>query len=81
MLGLCAYTGCSGDDDARKLLEQLAEGVTAMRTGTPWTWPFGAVLPAIRDIGKELGLWSPFEANSPVSIDFPEAAKLKGEVA
>ncbi|MET7418810.1 hypothetical protein [Dactylosporangium sp. NPDC005555] len=45
LLGLCAYTGCSGDDDARKLLEQLAEGVTAMRTGTPWTWPFGAVLP------------------------------------
>ncbi len=46
LLGLCAYTGCSGDDDARKLLEQLAEGVTAMRTGTPWTWPFGAVLPS-----------------------------------
>ncbi|MDG6108478.1 hypothetical protein Daura_14925 [Dactylosporangium aurantiacum] len=45
LLGLCAYTGCSGDDDARKLVEQLAEGVTAMRTGTPWTWPFGAVLP------------------------------------
>ncbi|GAA3196814.1 hypothetical protein ACFO1B_00810 [Dactylosporangium siamense] len=46
LLGLCAYTGCTGDDDARKLLEQLAEGVTAMRTGTPWTWPFGAVLPS-----------------------------------
>lgn len=46
LLGICAYTGCSGDDDARKLLEQLAEGVTAMRTGTPWTWPFGAVLPS-----------------------------------
>lgn len=45
LLGLCAYTGCSGDDDARKVLEQLAEGATAMRTGTPWTWPFGAVLP------------------------------------
>jgi hypothetical protein len=39
------------------------------------------VLPAVRDVGKELGLWSPFEANSPVSIDFPEPAKLKGEVA
>ncbi|MEV4139769.1 hypothetical protein AB0J72_47360 [Dactylosporangium sp. NPDC049742] len=46
LLGLCAYTGCTGDDDARKLIEQLAEGVTAMRTGTPWTWPFGAVLPS-----------------------------------
>jgi hypothetical protein len=46
LLGLCAYSGRRTDDeDARKTLEQLAEGVTAMRTGTPWTWPFGAVLP------------------------------------
>ncbi|MEV8513773.1 hypothetical protein [Dactylosporangium sp. NPDC051484] len=46
MLGLCEYTRISDDEDARKVLEQLAEGVTAMRTGTPWTWPFGAVLPS-----------------------------------
>jgi alkanesulfonate monooxygenase SsuD/methylene tetrahydromethanopterin reductase-like flavin-dependent oxidoreductase (luciferase family) len=39
------------------------------------------VLPALRDIGKELGLWSPFEANSPVSIDFPEPARPAGAVA
>lgn len=45
LLGLSAYVRASQDDDARKILEQLAEGVTAMRTGTPWTWPFGAVLP------------------------------------
>ncbi|GAA3453023.1 hypothetical protein [Dactylosporangium matsuzakiense] len=46
LLGLCEYTRSNaGDDDARKVLEQLAEGVAAMRTGTPWTWPFGAVLP------------------------------------
>jgi hypothetical protein len=45
LLGLCAYTRIGEDDDARKVLEQLAEAVTAMRTGTPWTWPFGAVLP------------------------------------
>ncbi|MEU7867190.1 hypothetical protein [Dactylosporangium sp. NPDC049140] len=45
LLGLCAYTERSGDEDARKVLEQLGEAVTAMRTGTPWTWPFGAVLP------------------------------------
>ncbi|WP_433203776.1 hypothetical protein ACQP00_34745 [Dactylosporangium sp. CS-047395] len=45
LLGLCAYAGESGDEDARKVTEQLAEAVTAMRTGTPWTWPFGAVLP------------------------------------
>jgi len=29
------------------------------------------VLPAVREMGKELGLWSPFEANSPVSIAYP----------
>jgi hypothetical protein len=45
LLGLCEYTRVSDDEDARKVLEQLAEAVAAMRTGTPWTWPFGAVLP------------------------------------
>jgi hypothetical protein len=30
------------------------------------------VLPAIREIGKELKLWSPFEVNAPVSILYPE---------
>jgi alkanesulfonate monooxygenase SsuD/methylene tetrahydromethanopterin reductase-like flavin-dependent oxidoreductase (luciferase family) len=32
------------------------------------------VLPALREIGKELGLWSPFEANAPVGIAFPDPA-------
>jgi hypothetical protein len=32
------------------------------------------VLPALREIGKELGLRSPFEANAPVSMAFPESA-------
>jgi len=35
------------------------------------------VLPALRDIGKELGLWSPFEANAPTSIHFAEPARPK----
>jgi alkanesulfonate monooxygenase SsuD/methylene tetrahydromethanopterin reductase-like flavin-dependent oxidoreductase (luciferase family) len=35
------------------------------------------VLPALRDMGKELGLWSPFEANAPTSINFSEPARLK----
>jgi hypothetical protein len=39
------------------------------------------VLPVLRDIGKELGLWSPFEANAPVSIDFAEPARPAGAVA
>ena len=33
------------------------------------------VLPALREMGKELGLWSPFEANAPVSLAFPEPAR------
>jgi alkanesulfonate monooxygenase SsuD/methylene tetrahydromethanopterin reductase-like flavin-dependent oxidoreductase (luciferase family) len=32
------------------------------------------VLPAVREIGKELGLNSPFEANAPVSWAFPQPA-------
>jgi hypothetical protein len=36
------------------------------------------VLPALRDIGKELGLWSPFEANAPVSLAHPEPARVAG---
>ena len=34
------------------------------------------VLPALRDIGKELGLWSPFEAHAPVSLAHPEPARV-----
>jgi alkanesulfonate monooxygenase SsuD/methylene tetrahydromethanopterin reductase-like flavin-dependent oxidoreductase (luciferase family) len=38
------------------------------------------VLPAVREIGKELGLWSPFEANAPTSWSFPQPAQPAGEV-
>jgi alkanesulfonate monooxygenase SsuD/methylene tetrahydromethanopterin reductase-like flavin-dependent oxidoreductase (luciferase family) len=38
------------------------------------------VLPAVREIGKELGLWSPFEANAPTSRAFPQPARPAGEV-
>jgi hypothetical protein len=38
------------------------------------------VLPAVREIGKELGLWSPFEANAPTSRAFPQPARPLGEV-
>jgi len=29
-------------------------------------------------MGKELGLWSPFEASAPVSLAHPEAARAAG---
>jgi hypothetical protein len=37
------------------------------------------VLPAVREMGKELGLWSPFEANAPTSMAFPEPAAPASE--
>jgi hypothetical protein len=45
LLGLSAYVRSSGDKRARTTLRRLAEGVAAMRAGTPRTWPYGAVLP------------------------------------
>ena len=36
------------------------------------------VLPAMREIGRELDLESPFEANAPVSHAFPEPALPAG---
>jgi alkanesulfonate monooxygenase SsuD/methylene tetrahydromethanopterin reductase-like flavin-dependent oxidoreductase (luciferase family) len=65
ILGFWAADGFVSDADTRSCIKLMGQ----------------EVLPAVRDVGKELGLWSPFEANSPVSIDFPEPAKLKGEVA
>ncbi|HZC27050.1 MAG TPA: hypothetical protein VE287_08495, partial [Actinopolymorphaceae bacterium] len=45
LLGLSAYVGSSGDKRAHVALRKLADGVVAMRAGTPRTWPYGAVLP------------------------------------
>ena len=39
------------------------------------------VLPAVREMGKELGLLSPFEANAPVSIKYPDRAGRVAEPA
>ncbi len=36
------------------------------------------VLPALREFAKELDLWSPFEANSPVSMQFQAPAQPAG---
>jgi hypothetical protein len=45
LLGLSAYVRASDDPHARKVLAKLADGVAAMRAGTPRTWPYDAVLP------------------------------------
>jgi alkanesulfonate monooxygenase SsuD/methylene tetrahydromethanopterin reductase-like flavin-dependent oxidoreductase (luciferase family) len=65
ILGFWAADGFVSDADTRTCIRLLGE----------------EVLPAMRDIGKELGLWSPFEANSPVSLAFPEPARIKAPAA
>lgn len=64
LLGLCAYAAAGDDEDARKVVEQLSEGVSAMRTGTPWTWPFGAVLPS----GRSRTEWHAWAGLAPAAL-------------
>jgi hypothetical protein len=64
IMGFWAADGFVSAQDTRSCIRLLGE----------------EVLPAVREIGKELGLWSPFEANAPVSWEFPEPAKPAGEV-
>src|SRR6266540_4346208 len=52
IVGFWASDGFVSNEDARTCIRLLGQ----------------EVLPAVREMGKELGLWSPFEANAPVSI-------------
>ena len=45
LLGLAAFVEATGDGPASRALDQLGEGVAAMRSGDARDWPFGAVLP------------------------------------
>jgi hypothetical protein len=45
LLGLASYVASTGDPRAQRDLQKLGDGVAAMRSGNPRTWPFGAVLP------------------------------------
>jgi hypothetical protein len=65
ILGFWASDGFVSDQDARTCIRLLGQ----------------EVLPAVREIGKELGLWSPFEASAPVSLAFPEPARRAGGLA
>ncbi|HEX2171144.1 MAG TPA: hypothetical protein VHL09_01695, partial [Dehalococcoidia bacterium] len=38
------------------------------------------VMPRVREIGRQLGLNDPWEANAPVSLEFPEPSRLKGDI-
>ena len=54
-MGFWGSDGFVSDADARTCIRLLGQ----------------EVLPAVREIGKALGLSSPFEANAPVSIAYP----------
>ena len=45
LMGLAPYVAATGDPRAQLVLQQLGEGVAAMSSGGPRTWPFGAILP------------------------------------
>jgi hypothetical protein len=45
LLGLAAFVDATGDGLASRALDQLGEGVAAMRSGDARQWPYGAVLP------------------------------------
>ena len=54
ILGFWTSDGFVSNEDAKSCIRLLGQ----------------EVLPAVREMGKELGLWSPFEANAPVSIAY-----------
>jgi hypothetical protein len=61
ILGLWASDGFVSNQDATTCIRLLGQ----------------EVLPAVREMGKELGLWSPFEANAPISISQPAPAAAR----
>jgi len=62
IMGFWAADGFVSHADTRSCIKLLGE----------------EVLPAVREIGKELGLWSPFEANAPTGRKFLDPAVPAG---
>lgn len=59
ILGIWAADGAISHEDTQECIKLLGD----------------EVIPAVRAIGRDLGLDSPFEANSPVSLDFSKPAE------
>jgi hypothetical protein len=73
LLGLSSYVASTGDARARQDLQQLGEGVAAMRSGNPRTWPFGAVLPWARS----QAVWHAWGGLAPAGL--ARASEVTGE--
>ena len=65
ILGLWAADGFVSKEDTRTCIRLIGQ----------------EVLPAVREMGKELGLLSPFEANAPVSIKYADGRVAEPAVA
>jgi hypothetical protein len=46
VLGLAAYSRAGGTPEARRVMRELADGISAMAGGDARRWPFGGVLPS-----------------------------------
>jgi hypothetical protein len=64
VLGLSAFVRAGGDAPARTALRELAEGIAALQSGTPRTWPYGAVLPS----ATSLSMWHGWGAQMPAAL-------------
>jgi hypothetical protein len=50
LLGLTSYTQATGDQDARRLAEQLGAGIAGYQLGSGRDWPWGALMPWARSV-------------------------------
>jgi hypothetical protein len=64
VLGLAAYVQAGGGTAARTALAQLAAGIADMGSGTPGTWPYGAILPSVTSRSE----WHPWAAQTPNAL-------------
>ncbi len=75
LLGLAPYVAATGDTQARLDLQQLGEGVAAMRSGNSRNWPYGAVLPW----GLSQAVWHAWGGLAPAGL--AQAYEVTGDPA
>ncbi len=75
LLGLASYVAATADPRAQRVLQQLGEGVAAMRSGNALDWPFGAVLPW----GLSQAVWHAWGGLAPAGL--AQAYEVTGDRA
>ncbi len=64
VLGLAAYVRAGGTNQARTALQELADGIAAMRQGRADAWPYGAILPGV----ASRSIWHAWAAQMPSAL-------------